>query len=196
MMKTVNTFSEESELDFILTGSPKGVCYTSFAELDSTRYAGKVVVNGGANPYYSKSHYVGARRLSEKLRVEGRFNRLVNGRTLTHIRLDDTPHTTDSMLKFLSKTLSRRDVKFLALTHDLTICGKCGQVSRGIHGKCVRCKSPRVSVWSRDTGHLQSTRTWSPAQLQAYVDEYRFNLNGQGSPLPARKRKTIMKYRG
>jgi anaerobic ribonucleoside-triphosphate reductase len=195
MMKTVSEFRREGELDFILTGSPKGLCYTRFAFLDRGRFGEKAVVNDGANPYYSKSHYVNARRLSDKLRLEGRFNRLVNGRTLTHIRLDDSQYTTESILKFLKRNLSRKDIKFMTLTHDLTICGKCSHVHHGVSGKCVKCKSPNVSVWSRDTGHLQNTRTWSHAQHNSYIDDFRYSIRGKGTTLPARKKKTILKYR-
>ncbi|MBD3388712.1 MAG: hypothetical protein GF416_06560 [Candidatus Altiarchaeales archaeon] len=194
MMRSVDTFREESELDFILTGAPKGICYTRFAELDLGRYGDRALVRAERNPYYSKTHYVSSRRLSEKLRVEGRMNCIVNGRTLTHIRLCDGELHADDVLKMVNKTLSRKDVKYFTFSRDLTVCSKCGHVQAAITGKCGSCKSPRVAVWSRDTGHLQNTRTWNRSQRQAYVDEYRYDTRGRGVEVSARQKKTIMRY--
>ncbi len=192
MMKTVDTFRGESELDIILTGAPKGVCYTRFAALDALRYKDKFVAQGGDTTYYSKTHYVNTRRLNHKLRVEGRLNRLVNGRTITHLRLSDSGFDVESLSKLINRVLRRKGVGFLTMSRDLTFCSKCGRVTIGFQGKCSACKSPRVSMWSRDTGHLENVRTWNPAQRQAYLDDFRYNLKGEGVK-PKRKPKRILK---
>ena len=194
MMKTVNTFRKESELDFVLSGNPKGLCYTKFAEIDARRHTGRAVLNGGTNPYYSKTHYVNAKTLPEKLRVEGRFNRVLNGRTLTHIRLAERQYDLKEAAEFLRKIISNKDTKYATFSRGLTICTRCGFNQPAIVGKCSKCRSRMVSVWSRDTGHLQNIRTWNPAQRQAYVDEMRYDLKGTGYRLPTKQRKLITKY--
>lgn len=189
MMDSVKTFSAESELDFRLTGDPKGVCYTRFAALDAAKH-GKDTVSGGRG-YYSKTHYVSSRRLSEKLRIEGRFNRLVNGRTMSHVRLAAGDYDTGKVLKLIDKLAKRKDVGYFTVTRDLTMCSKCGNVAHDLTGKCRKCKSPKVSVWSRDTGHLQNTRTWNPAQRAAFLEEPRYDLGGREIKLKARQRRAV-----
>jgi ribonucleoside-triphosphate reductase (formate) len=194
MMKSVETFRAESGLDFMLTGSPKGICYTTLAKLDAEKFGVKAVVNGGGNPYYGKTHYVNVRRLQDKLRTEGRFNRLLNGRSLTHIRLAEGQYGAQEALKLIGGIIDRDDVAYLTLSRALAICLKCGRVSQTVAGRCGGCNSRMVSVWSRDTGHIQNTRTWNPSQRQAYVDEYRYGPRGRGTIMPARQRKTILNY--
>ncbi|MFH1054516.1 MAG: anaerobic ribonucleoside-triphosphate reductase [Candidatus Altiarchaeota archaeon] len=191
MMKSVKTFADESDLDFILTGDPKGICYASFAAFDVARYGSKAQVNGGKNPYYSKGHYVNARRLQDKLNTEGRFNLAVSGRTTTHLRLAEGEYTADETLKFVNRLLYRKDLRYLAVSRTLTICSKCGFTQLTITGKCCKCNSRMVGVWSRDSGHIQNTRTWNSAQRQSYMDEYRYTLGGQGVKPSSRQRRFI-----
>jgi len=193
-MDSVSTFRKESELDFVLSGSPKGICYATLAGLDLSRFGDKALVNGGKYPYYSKTHSVNPRRLRDKLSTEGRFAKRINGRAITHIRLAPGEHAPDETLKFVNRLLDGDGVGYLTLSRGLTVCAKCGFVDRAVSGKCGRCRSRNVSVWSRDTGHLQSLKTWSPARRQAYVDEYRYDLSGAGTKLHARQRHLILNY--
>jgi ribonucleoside-triphosphate reductase (formate) len=188
MMKTVDTFRQESELDIILAGNPKGICYATFAQTDATRFGARAVVNGGEHPYYSKTHYVNARRLSDKLKAEGRLTNAINGRSMTHLRLAEGTYSPEDAAGFLRRTLSRKDVRYLSVSRTLALCGKCGNAQAAIAGKCPGCRSRMVSLWGRDTGHMQNMRTWSAAQKQAYVDEYRYDLNGNGCRLGSKQR--------
>jgi len=194
MMRTVDGFRRESELDFVLSGSPKGVCYTSFAALDAVRFGLRAQVNGSANAYYSKSHYISGKTLSEKLRLEGRFNRLISGRTLTHIRLAEGVQDREGLSNLIGKLLESDEVNYFTFSRALTVCGRCGFSKPMVAGKCPKCRSRLVSVWSRDTGHLQNTRNWSLSQRQSYVDEMRYDLRGAGVRLPTKDRQLVMKY--
>ncbi|MFH0861768.1 MAG: anaerobic ribonucleoside-triphosphate reductase [Candidatus Altiarchaeota archaeon] len=194
MMKTVEGFRRESDLDFILSGTPKGICYATFAALDAARFGDRAKVNGGGSPYYSKTHYVNGKNLSEKLRIEGRFNRILNGRTLTHIRLSERVQDDGDLSGLIWKLLERKDVGYFTFSRALTVCGRCGHVQTTIAGKCGKCRSRQVSVWSRDTGHLQNIRTWSPARRQAFVDEYRYDAKGRGLRLSAKQANLIKNY--
>jgi len=193
MMKTVQTFRKESELDFVLTGDQKGLCYTTFAELDALRYRNRALHLGGKHPYYSKGHYVNTRRLADKLRCEGRFNKAINGRTITHLRLAEGNYPVDDMMKFLDKMLERKDVKYMTLSRTIMLCSKCATAQATIGGVCPRCRSRKVSIWSRDSGHIQNTFTWSRSQRQAYIDEYRYDLHGAGERLSKKQRRFISK---
>jgi ribonucleoside-triphosphate reductase (formate) len=170
MMKSAKTFSRESDLEFIVTGTPKGICYATFAALDEARFGSKARDASGGRPYYSKTHYVDDRRLREKLRCEGRLNRRLNGRSLTHLRISEGEHTAEDMLKFIERILAKEDVKYLTMSRPMAVCLKCGHVQASVAAMCMRCNSRSVSVWNRDTGHIQKLRTWTPAQRQAYVD--------------------------
>ncbi|MBU0762876.1 MAG: anaerobic ribonucleoside-triphosphate reductase, partial [Candidatus Altiarchaeota archaeon] len=193
MKEMTDLFCRESGLDFVLTGDPKGICYTRFAKIDSNKFPEKARVNGGANQYYSKTHYINHESLWEKLDNEGKFNTIVGGRTTTHVRLNSNTYTPDDMKTLLAKILSRKDVTYLSVSRPLTMCVKCGntQVGKGI--KCGKCKSKSVSVWARDTGHLQNTKMWNPSQKQAFIDEYRYDLKGDGEKISKREKKIILK---
>jgi ribonucleoside-triphosphate reductase (formate) len=193
MMKSAEVFRSESELDFIITGTPKGICYATFAGLDAAKYGSKAVLNNPKTPYYSRTHFVNSKVLSEKLRIETRFNKVVSGKTLTHIRLSESGQNPEKMAKFMNSILTREGIKYLTFSRTLTICSKCGSLQTTVAGKCDKCRSRTVSIWSRDSGHIQNIRTWSPTQRQAYVDEYRFDIGGRGVLLPSEKRKLIMK---
>ena len=193
MARTVKTFKEESGLDIILTGDPKGISYSKFAATDAKRYPDKALVRGGQNPYYSKGHYVDCKKLGDKLDIEGRFNLAVSGRTMTHIRLAQGRIDPEQIHELVSKTLSRKDVVYLSLSRGITICVKCGYSQQGKSGRCTRCKGRGVSIWGRDTGNLQNIRGWSPNQKQAFVEEHRYFTDGGGKLLAARLAKTILR---
>jgi ribonucleoside-triphosphate reductase (formate) len=193
MMRMVETFRGESELDFILTGDPKGICYTSFAGIDQSRYPDCMLSRGGQNPYYSKSHYVDAATLTEKLDIEGRFNNIVNGRTITHIRLAEGEYSTPEMVKFMKETISRRDIRYLALSQTLTFCSKCGNTSQSIRSFCSRCRSRSVHLFTRDTGHIENMRTWTMGQKQAFLDEKRYAPDDKSQNLSGKQKRIILK---
>jgi ribonucleoside-triphosphate reductase len=193
MKKSVERFRRESELDFALSATPKGLCYASFAGLDSVKFTGKVLSNGGASPYYSKTHNINAKTLAEKLRIEGRFNRLIGGRAFTHIRLAERSYDVKDMSSLISR-LMNRNINFLAFSRALTLCSKCGNAQTTIGGKCEKCRSRLVNVWSRDSGHLQNIRTWNLQQRQAFIDEFRYDLRGQGFRLNSKQRHQVMSY--
>ncbi len=190
MMRTVETFRRESGLDFVLAGNPKGICYATFAETDLKRYGDRTVANGGEHPYYSKTHYVNARKLSDKLRIEGRMAAAVNGRGMTHVRLAEGDYDPSRAAGFLGKTLGGK-ARYLSVSRTLTICSKCGRAEATVAGRCSGCSSRMVSVWARDTGHIQNTRVWSPSQRQAFFEEYRYDLGGAGRRLPALERRRM-----
>jgi ribonucleoside-triphosphate reductase (formate) len=193
MQDIVSGFSKESGLDFILTGDPKGICYTRFAMLDALRHPDKIISNGGERSYYSKTHYVNHESLWEKLDREAKLNSCVNGRTTTHIRLDERDYDPKDIGAFIKKAMSRKNISYLSLSRSFSICAKCGKISNPKTSKCVRCKSKSLSFWARDSGHLQNTKVWNTSQKQAFLDEYRYSLDGEGTKYKPKDLNVIFK---
>ncbi len=193
MSSMAGTLKRESGLDIVLTGDPKGICYTRFAMMDIKKHPDKALTNGGQNPYYSKTHYVNTESLMRKLNLEGRFNRIAGGRTTTHIRLDSGEYKDEDVRSFLSKVLSRDDVTYLSLSRAATICSRCGSTQHGKSIKCGKCGSKSVTIWARDTGHIQNTKIWNNSQRQAFINEYRYGLDWKGRKIPPEDRNTILR---
>jgi anaerobic ribonucleoside-triphosphate reductase len=197
MMKEVDKFREESELNFLLSGTPKGLCYTRFAMLDSERYNEKAVLCGRPGAYYyTKGHSVGTVRLKTKLRHESRMNMLLNSRTLTHVYLAGGQMSLDELTPLIRKTIYMKGVGFTVFTRDLSICRKCGNVTQSIAGKCGKCKSSKISVWSRDTGHYQNVINWTPSQKAEFSERLRYNTAGRGVRLTKRQLNFLKKQDG
>lgn len=193
MMDVLKTLREESGLDIVLTGAPKGVCYTRFAGIDARRFGEKAPVNDPRNPYYSKTHYVNSKRLDEKLDIEGRFVKLVNGRSMTHVRLSSNQMSRQGLAEFIRKKLKRKDISYLSISRAVTVCTKCGYTSCGKYSKCSICKSRWISIHSRDTGHIQNIRVWNDSQKAAFSNDYRYDLEGDGKKIRKREKDIIMK---
>ncbi|MFH1402906.1 MAG: anaerobic ribonucleoside-triphosphate reductase [Candidatus Altiarchaeota archaeon] len=195
MTKTVEKFRGESELNFLLSGTPKGLCYTRFAMLDNVRYNLKASTSGGEGAYYySKDHTVSSGRLSSRIRAESSMNQALNSRNLTHIYLSEGQVNPDELHKTIRKVIFTKGCDFTLFTRDLTICGKCGHVNPSIVSKCVKCKSSKVGLFSRDTGHYQNVSKWTPSQIKEFASRVRYDASGRRVKLTKRQLKIIGKY--
>ncbi|MCX6695489.1 MAG: ATP cone domain-containing protein [Candidatus Altiarchaeota archaeon] len=194
MQKTVDEFSGEGGIRFLLSAVPKGLCSYRFAQLDYDRFNGKAVVNGsGESAYYTPSHQVNCSSmldLGKRLSIEGRLNAIVNGGSLTSVRLDSDALKEDSS-KLFSKLLSSRVNQF-TFTRDFVLCLKCGYMSYHTSKSCRRCRSNSVRVWSRSTGNYQDLRGWSSGQKQELRDSVRYDCTGEPFRLSAQELKCLV----
>ncbi len=193
MEKMANGFANDSGLDVILTGDPKGISHTKFAINDVKRYGDLAPCRGGENPYYSKGHCVSLKKLSDKLDIEGKFNCAVSGRTSTRIRLSSKRSDPEKIPKMIADILDRKDVRYLSMSRGLSVCRKCGAPHMVESIICPNCRSRNVAIWAKDTGHLQDIRIWRPSRRQAFADALRYGTDGMGKHLNFKAKKAIMR---
>ena len=194
MQKMALEFGEESGLDFILSGDPKGVSHIKFAINDARVFPKTAAVRGGENPYYGMGHYVQARSLSEKLGCEGRLNIASKGKSMTRIRLSGVKTEPDKLPKMIWDILGRDDVKCLSLSRMLMVCKKCGGTNQKNALICPQCRSRKTAIWASDTGHLSDIKSWSPSRRAALADDRRYGTDCVGRMLQAKCKKAIMRY--
>ena len=194
MQKTVDRFSEEGGIRFLLSGMPKGFCSYRLAQRDLERYDGKAIVNGkGSDVYYTPSHQVSCSStvdLKKRLSIEGRFNSIINGGAPCSVRLDSGVLSEDMASLFDVMVSSK--AKHFTFSRDLVFCLKCGQLSYELARSCHKCKSKNIRIWSRSTGNYQDIRGWSGSQLQELRDFVRYNCAGEAFRLSADELKCLM----
>jgi ribonucleoside-triphosphate reductase len=193
MQKTVDKFSEEGGIKFLLSGTPKGMCSYRFAQLDLSRFDGKAVVNGkGKDVYYTPSHQLNCSSkldLDKRLKIEGTLTSAINGGALTTVRLDSGA-AIEEMPGLFSKVAGK--VNHFTFVRDFVFCLKCGDISYDLAKSCRKCRSNNIRTWSKSTGNYQDIRGWNGSQKQELRDSVRYNCKGEAFKLTADELKCLM----
>lgn len=152
MRQKVDSFSEESHMNFSLLASAAEGTTGFFAENDFKRLQCKSAKKG----FYTNSFHVPVDvyvRLFEKIELEAPFHALCNGGCITYVELGEQPcFNVDAVHKVVNYAM-KNNCNYFGVNFPLDICNDCHHFGR-IDDKCSSCGSTNVHHLRRVSGYL------------------------------------------
>lgn len=89
----------------------------------------------------------------ERLKIEDRFWKLVDGGAVTNIWLGEDNPDPDGLMSFAFNIFRNTDIGYLSFTKNMSQCNKCNKIHNGLLYKCSSCYSDELTWYSRVTGY-------------------------------------------
>jgi len=112
------------------------------------------------SPPYTNLH------LRQQLDIEAQCQKLFTGGVIKHIFID-RELDSDTIAKFVMKSLRNTDVVYLSITPTVAVCPSCGYRAVGKYALCPSCGSS-MDLWSRIVGYYRPVKMWNSGRVAEF----------------------------
>ena len=144
-----------------------------FARLDlrfhspaAGRYVKGDIAEGAV--YYTNSTYLNvAANVTPLQRAiqEGLFHKYLEGEVFTHIQLGGSNPGAEKLSAFVRDVFYDSVNRQIDFNPEFTFCTSCGKTAKGLHTKCMYCKSADVEGIARLTKYFSKISGWNKGKL-------------------------------
>ena len=143
---------------------PSPQASSRLAGIDSEKYGFSTIVYQGSKryPYYTDMAAIPLTQkipFSSRASIEGEVQRFLDGGSILPLLLGDKVETVG--LTKASQLLAESGVKHFTFSRILSRCQSCYHVDTGVHAKCSRCDSDKLTVIAKYAGRLIPLDLWT-----------------------------------
>ncbi len=143
---------------------PSPEASSRLAGIDSEKYGFSTIVYQGSKryPYYTDMPAIPLTQkipFSSRASIEGEVQRFLDGGSILPLLLGDKVETVG--LTKASQLLAESGVKHFTFSRILSRCQSCYYVDTGVHAKCSRCDSDKLTIIAKYAGRLIPLDLWT-----------------------------------
>ena len=143
---------------------PSPEASSRLAGIDSEKYGFSTIVYQGSKryPYYTDMSAIPLTQkipFSSRASIEGEVQRFLDGGSILPLLLGDKVETVG--LTKASQLLAESGVKHFTFSRILSWCQSCYYVDTGVHAKCSRCDSDKLTIIAKYAGRLIPLDLWT-----------------------------------
>ena len=143
---------------------PSPQASSRLAGIDSEKYGFSTIVYQGSKryPYYTDMPAIPLTQkipFSSRASIEGEVQRFLDGGSILPLLLGDKVETVG--LTKASQLLAESGVKHFTFSRILSRCQSCYYVDTGVHAKCSRCDSDKLTIIAKYAGRLIPLDLWT-----------------------------------
>ena len=143
---------------------PSPQASSRLAGIDSEKYGFSTIVYQGSKryPYYTDMAAIPLTQkipFSSRASIEGEVQRFLDGGSILPLLLGDKVETVG--LTKASQLLAESGVKHFTFSRILSRCQSCYYVDTGVHAKCSRCDSDKLTIIAKYAGRLIPLDLWT-----------------------------------
>jgi len=143
---------------------PSPEASSRLAGIDSEKYGFSTIVYQGSKryPYYTDMAAIPLTQkipFSSRASIEGEVQRFLDGGSILPLLLGDKVETVG--LTKASQLLAESGVKHFTFSRILSRCQSCYYVDTGVHAKCSRCDSDKLTIIAKYAGRLIPLDLWT-----------------------------------
>jgi len=146
---------------------PSPEASSRLASIDAEKYGFSTIVYQGSKryPYYTDVPVIPLTQkipLSSRASLEGEVQRFLDGGTILPLLLGDKTETAG--LTNASQLLAESGVKHFTFSKTLSRCQSCYHVDTGVHTKCSKCNSDKLTIIAKYAGRLIPLDLWTESR--------------------------------
>ena len=143
---------------------PSPEASSRLAGIDSEKYGFSTIVYQGSKryPYYTDMSAIPLTQkipFSSRASIEGEVQRFLDGGSILPLLLGDKVEAVG--LTKASQLLAESGVKHFTFSRILSRCQSCYYVDTGVHAKCSRCDSDKLTIIAKYAGRLIPLDLWT-----------------------------------
>ncbi len=143
---------------------PSPEASSRLAGIDSEKYGFSTIVYQGSKryPYYTDMPAIPLTQkipFSSRASIEGEVQRFLDGGSILPLLLGDKVEILG--LTKASQLLAESGVKHFTFSRILSRCQSCYYVDTGVHAKCSRCDSDKLTIIAKYAGRLIPLDLWT-----------------------------------
>jgi len=143
---------------------PSPQASSRLAGIDSEKYGFSTIVYQGSKryPYYTDMAAIPLTQkipFSSRASIEGEVQRFLDGGSILPLLLGDKVEILG--LTKASQLLAESGVKHFTFSRILSRCQSCYYVDTGVHAKCSRCDSDKLTIIAKYAGRLIPLDLWT-----------------------------------
>jgi len=143
---------------------PSPEASSRLAGIDSEKYGFSTIVYQGSKryPYYTDMAAIPLTQkipFSSRASIEGEVQRFLDGGSILPLLLGDKVETVG--LTKASQLLAESGIKHFTFSRILSRCQSCYYVDTGVHAKCSRCDSDKLTIIAKYAGRLIPLDLWT-----------------------------------
>ena len=143
---------------------PSPEASSRLAGIDSEKYGFSTIVYQGSKryPYYTDMSGIPLTQkipFSSRASIEGGVQRFLDGGSILPLLLGDKVEAVG--LTKASQLLAESGVKHFTFSRILSRCQSCYYVDTGVHAKCSRCDSDKLTIIAKYAGRLIPLDLWT-----------------------------------
>ncbi|NVM55478.1 MAG: helix-turn-helix domain-containing protein, partial [Candidatus Helarchaeota archaeon] len=114
--------------------------------------------------------------VSEKIRLEGTFQKFLSGGHLMVIPLSDSSNSVNSLFE-LTKKICNAPIGLYTFAHDLMFCNQCGKTIKGTPKRCPTCNATQnIGYFNKLTGPYRSFKNFTKSEQFEIQNRYKFSV--------------------
>ena len=181
LKRETERLSNKHKVRFLLSGQSSEVTSHRLARLD-LRFFGETAANivcgdpaGGASYYTDGARLAAAMSISilDRIKAEGIFHEFGFVSAATEIWFGETAPEVEAIGRMISQAFYQSSCAGLVFCPEFSVCGGCGESSRGIRDVCPHCQSDNLTVLAYAGDRYGITSTWEPGRLAELRDRQR-----------------------
>jgi len=146
---------------------PSPEASSRLASIDAEKYGFSTIAYQGSKryPYYTDVPVIPLTQkipLSSRASLEGEVQKFLDGGSILPLLLGD--NTEIGGLTRASQLLAESGVKHFTFSKILSRCQSCYHIDTGVHAKCSKCNSDRLTIIAKYAGRLIPLDLWTESR--------------------------------
>jgi anaerobic ribonucleoside-triphosphate reductase len=146
---------------------PSPEASSRLASIDAEKYGFSTIIYQGSKryPYYTDVPVIPLTQkipFSSRASLEGEVQRFLDGGSILPLLLGEKSTTTG--LTKASQLLGESGVKHFTFSRTLSRCQSCYHVDTGVHAKCSKCNSDKLTIIANYAGRLIPLVLWTESR--------------------------------
>jgi ribonucleoside-triphosphate reductase (formate) len=146
---------------------PSPEASSRLASIDSEKYGFSTIVYQGSKryPYYTDVPVIPLTQkipFSSRASLEGEVQRFLDGGSILPLLIGDRTETAG--LTKASQMLAESGVKHFTLSKILSRCQSCYHIDTGVHARCSKCNSDKLTAIAKYAGRLIPLDLWAESR--------------------------------
>jgi ribonucleoside-triphosphate reductase (formate) len=146
---------------------PSPEASSRLASIDSEKYGFSTIVYQGSKryPYYTDVPVIPLTQkipFSSRASLEGEVQRFLDGGSILPLLIGDKTETAG--LTKASQMLAESGVKHFTLSKILSRCQSCYHIDTGVHARCSKCNSDKLTPIAKYAGRLIPLDLWAESR--------------------------------
>jgi ribonucleoside-triphosphate reductase len=146
---------------------PSPEASSRLASIDAEKYGFSTIVYQGSKryPYYTDVPVIPLTQkipFSSRASLEGEVQKFLDGGSILPLLLGD--NTEIGGLTRASQLLAESGVKHFTFSRTLSRCQSCYHIDTGVHAKCSKCNSDKLTIVAKYAGRLIPLDLWAESR--------------------------------
>jgi len=170
-------FQVEDRMLYNLEQTPAERTAARFAYYDSQKYSDIYVSvkEKDVVEYTNSTHLpVEHTNIFDKIEIEGQFQRLFTGGSVSHLFLEEVSNV-EGLTKLAQNICEKSQLGYFSFTPTLSNCKKCRHTYVGNFILCPACGT-ETEILSRIVGYYRPVKQWNPAKKLEYTMRHQFQI--------------------